>query len=243
MDFKIYAPPLQLAHLVECFWTISTRIAVQQVILPEICTSISFDLTPYQEKILVSGVNTSSRNYPVDQNSRLLGVTFHTGGLHHFTKIPLIEFKDQAVLASDCIPRLDVLVLEQMLALELIEQQYNYLEKLILKIYQSNDSTTLPLSLHIANYLKTHQGSTRPKEIAKYFHISLRQLERIFKKEVGIPIKLYTRIVRFQQVIAAIKNTPEKSLLELAFDYGYYDHAHLHNEIKAFSGKLPSAFR
>lgn len=39
---------------------------------------------------------------------------------------------------------------------------------------------------------------------------------------------------------AAIKKkSSEKSMLEIAFEHGYYDHAHLANAIKAYTGATP----
>lgn len=41
--------------------------------------------------------------------------------------------------------------------------------------------------------------------------------------------------------MAIIKNTPyERSLLDIAFECGYYDHSHLTNEIKRITGLTPT---
>ena len=36
------------------------------------------------------------------------------------------------------------------------------------------------------------------------------------------------------------KRKPKESLLSIAFDYGYYDDAHLTNEFKRYNGAVPS---
>ncbi|QNL48721.1 AraC family transcriptional regulator [Olivibacter sp. SDN3] len=38
------------------------------------------------------------------------------------------------------------------------------------------------------------------------------------------------------------RNKGQKNLLDIAFDCGYYDHAHLSNEIKRYTGLAPSQF-
>jgi AraC-like DNA-binding protein len=77
------------------------------------------------------------------------------------------------------------------------------------------------------------------EEAARRCHVSARTLERIFKKNVGIPPKQYIRIARFQQLLRSLKGS-EESLLRMAYDLGYHDHAHLTSEFKRYAGILPS---
>ncbi|SFO52313.1 Helix-turn-helix domain-containing protein [Chitinophaga sp. YR627] len=92
-------------------------------------------------------------------------------------------------------------------------------------------------------------GQVSVDALAEEMHVSNRTLERIFKKNVGIPPKEFLRIVRFQEVLKRLQHEAEKnaltrvpgeSLLRIAFELGYYDHAHLTNEFKKYAGILPS---
>jgi AraC-like DNA-binding protein len=68
-------------------------------------------------------------------------------------------------------------------------------------------------------------------------------LERNFKKNIGISPKEFVNILRFQFALEKIKdNQLGKSLQDIAFESGYYDHAHLSNEIKRYTGLSPSQF-
>jgi AraC-like DNA-binding protein len=58
---------------------------------------------------------------------------------------------------------------------------------------------------------------------------------------VGISPKEYINFVRYQFALQQIKqNNSQKSLLDIAIETGFYDHSHLTNEIKKYSGLLPS---
>jgi AraC-like DNA-binding protein len=88
-------------------------------------------------------------------------------------------------------------------------------------------------------------GQVSVEELAKVAHVSSRTLERIFKENVGIPPKEFLRIARFQEVLKRLRQiagspVTEESLMRIAFEFGYYDHAHLTNEFKKYSGILPS---
>lgn len=85
------------------------------------------------------------------------------------------------------------------------------------------------------------KGQTGIYEIARRNCTTIRQLERKFKTHVGITPKEYSNIVRFQHALSIIKNPGQKrSLLEIAFECGFYDHSHLSNEIKRNTGLAPS---
>lgn len=110
-------------------------------------------------------------------------------------------------------------------------------------------------------------GQVSVADLSETCHVSKRTLERIFKQNVGISPKRYIRIVRFQQVLERLREAApqasrqtgasagnprqagvsrqtgavsEESLLRIAYEMGYYDHAHLTNDFKQYAGLLPS---
>lgn len=89
--------------------------------------------------------------------------------------------------------------------------------------------------------IKKHKGTISVFELANRHFTTVRQLERHFKQHIGISPKEFINIIRFQFVHAAIREkSSEKSLLKIAFDHGYYDHAHLANAIKRYTGDTPT---
>jgi len=89
------------------------------------------------------------------------------------------------------------------------------------------------------------KGQISVETLSKECHMSRRTMERVFKENVGIPPKEFIRIARFQEVLRrlpgqASSSSPRESLLRIAFELGYHDHAHLTNEFKQYAGVLPS---
>ncbi|HEY4111253.1 helix-turn-helix transcriptional regulator [Puia sp.] len=96
------------------------------------------------------------------------------------------------------------------------------------------------------------KGQVAVEDLAKEWHVSKRTLERIFRETVGIPPKEFITIIRFQEVLRRLRQlkqpdavegrsgVAEESLLRLAFELGYYDHAHLTHEFKRYAGLRPS---
>jgi AraC-like DNA-binding protein len=99
--------------------------------------------------------------------------------------------------------------------------------------------TILPVITTINNY----KGHITVEALARNHFISKRQLERNFKQQTGISPKEFINFVRFEFALQNIKEFHcKKSLLQIAFDSGYYDHAHLSNDIKRYTGLTPSQF-
>jgi AraC-like DNA-binding protein len=84
------------------------------------------------------------------------------------------------------------------------------------------------------------KGQITVDELAREWHVSNRTLERIFKQTVGISPKEFLRIVRFREVLRCLGEN-EESLMRVAFEMGYYDHAHLTHEFIRYAGVRPSA--
>ena len=95
----------------------------------------------------------------------------------------------------------------------------------------------------VVDCILAEKGQTTLAQLSEVAGLSARQLERLFLKYVGISPKLLARIARFRHVKTILDNTPDDSLMGIAFDNGYTDHAHLTKEFTAFAGLTPSAYR
>ena len=108
-----------------------------------------------------------------------------------------------------------------------------------------NASNCLRYSLISSVCHRIHQSfvSLSLDHIARAHGIGLRQLERLFRANVGVTMKEYQTIIRFKHTLQDIASDPEKSLLHVAYDMGYFDHAHLTREINKMAGIPPSQLK
>ncbi len=74
------------------------------------------------------------------------------------------------------------------------------------------------------------------------FRISERQLQRRFKRHVGIPLKRYERISRFELALNRLATVDYSKLTSLAFELGYADQSHFIKEFHEFAGMSPYNF-
>ena len=73
--------------------------------------------------------------------------------------------------------------------------------------------------------------------------LSARQLQRLYREYVGIPLAHYRRVRRFDRFLAALSRHPREQLTDLAYASGYYDQAHCIREVRRISGLTPGRLR
>lgn len=86
--------------------------------------------------------------------------------------------------------------------------------------------------------LRLHNGNASIARLATALGVSRRQFERRFREHVGLPPRLYARIVRFQSAFQALGR---ESGASIAARCGYADQAHLVREVRRFGGDTPGA--
>jgi len=165
----------------------------------------------------------------------LTGIRFKPGGFYALYQQPMAPAVDSLLPFSE--PDLQSLMGKEPLA-SLLD---DYLSAK--KINTRHDFSA------IYNMIYASKGQIAVEALAKECHMSNRTMERVFKENVGIPPKEFILIVRFQEVLRRLRQEdfarasealPRESLLRIAFELGYHDHAHLTNAFKKYAGILPS---
>ncbi|ARS42833.1 AraC family transcriptional regulator [Sphingobacteriaceae bacterium GW460-11-11-14-LB5] len=86
------------------------------------------------------------------------------------------------------------------------------------------------------------KGTIPVSEVAAAAHVTVRTLERNFKRSSGHTVKDVSGLMRFEQVRNQLWLDPDASLASLAHEFGYADQPHLSREFKRYSGTSPAAF-
>ena len=73
--------------------------------------------------------------------------------------------------------------------------------------------------------------------------MSVRQVDRLFARHVGIPPKVVARILRFQGALRALMRDPGCPLADVAANAGYFDQAHFVRDFRQMSGGVPRGYR
>jgi len=83
--------------------------------------------------------------------------------------------------------------------------------------------------------------SLRIEDLSTELNMSSATLRNLFREQVGLSPKEYTRILRIKLALGA-QNTNEESLAALAIDLGFYDQAHFNHDFKSAIGLSPGNY-
>jgi AraC-like DNA-binding protein len=100
-----------------------------------------------------------------------------------------------------------------------------------------------PCAVQAAALLSASAGRMKPREAAGAVGLGERRLQQIFRAEIGMAPKAWSRIARLHACLRALRSRePVPSWAALAVDGGFYDQAHLANEFRALCGMSPTEF-
>lgn len=246
MNYKEYVPSKNLNSIVDALWIATTNEKeITSKILPDGCVDIVFDLDKQnhlssKSKIRISGMMTKFKIVTSRKNSKTLGIRFKTGKFKAITNLPLSEIKDTTTNASNIFPQLNNSLLDELASKKHDLEKLQLINRFLSAEINGADLMANSLEYSVCKSIQTNYKHLDLSEIAKLNCISLRQLERRFKASIGVTMKEYHSIIRFNKTKNYIAKNPNLSLLNIAFDHGYFDHSHLSKEIKKMSGVNPS---
>ncbi|MDG4794954.1 helix-turn-helix domain-containing protein [Micromonospora sp. WMMD1082] len=95
----------------------------------------------------------------------------------------------------------------------------------------------------MAEIIDTDPAVLTAGDVAGHLHVSVRTLQRLARRYVGLSPVAMIRRRRLQEAADRLRAEPSGSLAEVAAELGYTDHAHLANEFRAALGLTLSGYR
>lgn len=242
MHYTEYPPHPALAPFIDAYWTATgdADAVKTEKILPDGCIDIIFNLGPdcYAEsntfvmnssRAYLIGTMTRFKETIMQPETRLLGIRFKPAAFMLFYEYSSLERLTDTTVEFDkeLAPDFNTT----------LRYSIQYLDHFFLKKLSKPGRTVLP----IIEGIREAKGLLTVKTLAEKHFTTTRQLERAFNRQLGISPKEFINLVRYQTTFQQIKNnSTQKSLLQIAFECGYYDHSHLTNEMKRYTGTAPA---
>jgi len=257
MDFTRIAPHPDLDEFIECYWMMHSDdpIPVIEKIIPDGFTEIIFNYRAvYKSKIsgdwslqspnLLAG---QLRTFFHLQNTGPTGsvaIKLKPAALTQLFGFSMDQYLDK-IVDLDSFPNQELKQLkEKVLAFVSITPDHQeFAVKQILDNYfgiLSQTASENPLKKPL-KLIFSSNGMVTITEMAAAAGVSERQLERLFKKYIGLSPKYYARIIRFNYIFQLIKSK-RGSWTEIVYQSGYYDQSHFIRNFKAFTGEAPSSY-
>jgi AraC-like DNA-binding protein len=252
MLYRSYTPGMPLAAHVDHLWMLSDVPAhPHERVVPSGTLELVINLAEDEFRIydptdarrirrysgaVISGAFSRCFGIDTREHASIVGVHFKPGGAYPFLGLPLHELADSHV-DLETLWGLEARGLRERLCRAAPMKRFSILEGALC------DRLT-PVRHHPAVSEALAQLSQRAVpvgDLARQSGLSHRRFIELFRAEVGMAPKRFSRLRRFERAaVYARSNTPDWA--RLALDCGYFDQSHMIADFLAFSGFTPAQF-
>jgi AraC-like DNA-binding protein len=257
MKYETYEPHADLASLVKCYWTLEVPAqpdAQKQRIVPDGCIEMAFlfgdDIKRYtsgqefvmQPREMVIGQITETMYIEPTGHVDSFAVRFYPYGFAGFVQRPIETLVNRETPLAELFGEEPSRKLShRMNQADTTTARIAIVEEFLLGRLREEQTIDSVVKTTIEALLAT-QGSGAIRSILGDDAAKRRQLEREFKRKIGMSPKQLGKVIRLQTALKRVLNRQSESLTEIAYESEYYDQAHFTKDFKEFTGTTPRKF-
>lgn len=257
MDYHTFQPHPDLASLISCYWTLEVPArneAEKQRIIPDGCIEMAFilgdDIKRYttkdefiiQPRAMVLGQTIEPFYIEPTGYVNTFAIRFYPYGFANFVNMPITDLANKETSLALLFGAKTAKKLEQNIILaKNTQHRIEIIENFLLE--KLNDQTTIDnIVKKTLDALLSSKGTESITTILKEDLSKRRQLERNFKKQIGVSPKQLGKVIRLQTALKLLLNNRTDNLTNIAYESEYFDQAHFIKDFKEFTGINPKEF-
>lgn len=238
-------PCAELKPYIRCFWGSKrtfiqpkTDIDTSDIVIPDTCMDIIFDINFTDNIIYGNFVGIDDRTFFThSKNDRELelsvfGIRFYAWSAILFAEENMKEAYNSFTDVQYYFSKLKKELEAKLFDLITLEERVALTQKFLLRYLHRR--TVKPLFMEAVGEIVYKKGNVKALQLAKELHISSRQLERIFKEQVGVSPKKLASLVRYQCLWNDAVYRTDFHIQDEVHELGYVDQAHLLNDFRNF---------
>jgi AraC-like DNA-binding protein len=256
MFYKTAPPPSALEPFVDCVWVLaapaSDSVPEPEIVLPDgktelivhfgdDFTKLEGDAYERQARVLISGQLTERILLRPTGAVGVVSVRFKAAGAARFFDLPYDEIVDRVVDFAQLQPEFSKTIHERVARCATHDERLAVMVAILAERLTEESQEDIFVR-QACQYITQSDGAYSVQELVALIGFSERQLERKFKKQVGITPKILSRIMRFQKFLAMTKRSNNLTLADAALACGYFDQSHFIRDFTRFSGVRPTSY-
>jgi len=241
-----FEPGEALRPFIEHYWIVRYDVPrdspYTQRILSYPNVHMAFEHDDDGRRALIYGVPKRPFTRVLRGAGRVLGVKFRAGGFQPWWRSDVSRLTGRTIPAADLFgPDADEWT-DAVLDAGDDEAMARQAEAFLLARAPEPDGQAA-LAGDIVDLTMRDRSIVRVEELCGQTGLSVRQLQRLFRRYVGVAPKWVIRRFRLQEAAERIERDAAVSLADLAHQLGYFDQAHFIRDFKAVLGQPPAAYR
>ena len=257
MNYQTYKPHQDLESIVKFYWTLEVPFDPnnqKQKIVPDGCIEMTFNFgNPikrfvsgkdfvFQSKAMLMGQRTQTFEILPAGHVDTFAICFYPIGFANFVDLSLDKWLDQEVPLSEVFEAGEAYVLEQqIMQAASTQERIVHIEGFLLRKLKEHDTISHIVRSTVDSLLQSN-GSAPIHTLVKEEGGQRRQLERHFKKQIGISPKQLGKAIRLQTTLHLLLNKKNETLTDIAYESEYFDQNHFIKDFKDLMGLSPKEF-
>ena len=254
MQVQFYTPHPLLQEFINCIMVVHAKIGEGQSSVvcypPTPQNSIFFYINDpikvqkdgghdfiVQPRSVIVCLQSSKVKLDVNRDHKAVRVGFHPGGMYRLLGFSMAEMIDGSFDAADLFGNDIRDVNNKLQDASNFHEIRHAIEQFLLQ-KREKLKRALPFDQAMLELVR-FDGNVKMEKIASLACLSLRQFERLSKERIGVPPKVFARLVRFSKAYRMRENFPGMSWTSIAYECGYFDQMHFIRDFKEFAGISP----
>lgn len=239
-------PTSELSSYIESIWFMNWNITnpegMKCIVAPNPCTKfvvLQKDAITYRP--LLIGARENADIFSHTGQGSVMGFDFQPGALYPILKKPMNAWPLSGLYADEFFANLPPLPTDSWSEENLSQWLNNFEDYLIKKLMNSKGHNYKEIQAMMEGILGGSLQSL--DDLAQKCSMSIRTLQRVFQKEIGLSPRDVLRIARFNHAIRQIGQDDFTAFTEVALASGFFDQAHMVNEFQKLVSTPPSKFK
>ena len=211
---------------------------VSGLVTPDVCMDIIFTVDYASHKIgnMFCGINDTYFQAQAASTEKfsVFAVRFYAWAAAAFAQESLQGTKNQFFDVGVHFEKLKKELEPLLLELDSLQERIPAAERILLGLLRPSRIDSL--LLRAVDQMIECRGNLKILELATDLHISSRQMERIFHKNIGCNPKKMAELIRYQYVWQEACLTPTFCILDAVHKFGYTDQSHLLRNFQQIHG-------
>ncbi|NDL57252.1 helix-turn-helix domain-containing protein [Phytoactinopolyspora mesophila] len=242
LSLRRYPASARTGRFVERYWSVHWDVRDQPVyevqLIPHPCVNVSFMPGPGCE---IYGVVSRSASRQLSGAGVVFGVKFRPGGFTAATGHTASALTDLAIPMRDVFgPAADDLT-EAVLATPADTQRLQLVDSFLERVLPRSHDGAYDLTLRMISTMLDDRSITRVSHVAGHHNVSVRTVQRLFHRYVGVGPKWVIRRYRMHDA-AELLSSGATDPADLAVRLGWFDQAHFARDFRFLVGMSPGEY-
>jgi AraC-like DNA-binding protein len=226
-------PAADLRWCLERHWIVEWDLPESEPYPAQVLPAPTFHLVVEEDGTWLYGVGAARFERRISGRGRVVGTKFRPGGAHPLLGEPAWRYTDRSLRAGET---LGAEVPER----ESVDDQVAATEAFLRARLPGPDATVARIGAVVATMEASPALSVQ--EVAARHGVSVRTLQRLFRRWVGVSPKWVLQRFRLQEAAERVDEAGADDAAATAVELGYYDQAHFINDFRAGVGRSPRRY-